>query len=73
MKLCRPLFELLVGYLVGTGTGGYSGTMDDTKRPQLCSKVAQVRGDDWALIIADTMGVIREPGSSFKAKTKTSI
>eukprot|EP00913_Durusdinium_trenchii_P004919 g4566.t1 len=56
----RPLFELLIGYLVGSGTGGYTGTMDDTKRPQLCSKVAQVRGDQWALLTADTMGIIRE-------------
>eukprot|EP00435_Cladocopium_sp_Y103_P011788 s1351_g3.t1 len=56
----RPLFELLIGYLVGTGTGGYTGTMDDTKRPQLCSKVAQIRGNDWGLLIADTLGIIRE-------------
>ncbi|CAJ1351329.1 unnamed protein product [Effrenium voratum] len=56
----RPLFELLIGYLVGSGTGGWTGAVDDTKRPQICSKIAQVRGDDWALLIADTLGVIRE-------------
>eukprot|EP00930_Biecheleria_cincta_P035972 TRINITY_DN246_c0_g1_i1.p1 TRINITY_DN246_c0_g1~~TRINITY_DN246_c0_g1_i1.p1 ORF type:complete len:447 (+),score=109.47 TRINITY_DN246_c0_g1_i1:213-1553(+) len=57
----RPLFELQVGFGAGAGTGGYTGTMDDTKRPQNCSKVAQIRGGkSWGLFVGDTMGVLRE-------------
>eukprot|EP00933_Yihiella_yeosuensis_P037492 TRINITY_DN31448_c0_g1_i2.p1 TRINITY_DN31448_c0_g1~~TRINITY_DN31448_c0_g1_i2.p1 ORF type:complete len:515 (+),score=157.72 TRINITY_DN31448_c0_g1_i2:164-1708(+) len=56
----RPLFELQIGFGVGAGTGGYTGTMDDTKRPLNCGKVAKVRGDSWGFICGDTMGVLRE-------------
>mmetsp|Transcript_61871 Transcript_61871/g.138163 ORF Transcript_61871/g.138163 Transcript_61871/m.138163 type:complete len:448 (+) Transcript_61871:65-1408(+) len=67
----RPLFELRVGYKVGAGAGGWTGTEDDTRRPIVCSKVASVRGDGWSLFVGDTLGVLREYDLRNLSKTKS--
>lgn len=56
----RPLFELQIGFQVGGGSGGYTGTADDMPRPMMCSAVTQVRGKDWSFFCGNTMGVLRE-------------
>lgn len=56
----KPLFEVTVGFGLGAGTGGYTGTMDDDARPINCSSIAKVRGDSWSLFVGDTLGILRE-------------
>lgn len=56
----RPLFEMLIGYTTGQGSGGYTGVADDKPRPVNSSAIAQVRGDAWSLFVGNTTGALRE-------------
>mmetsp|Transcript_85992 Transcript_85992/g.267599 ORF Transcript_85992/g.267599 Transcript_85992/m.267599 type:complete len:490 (-) Transcript_85992:14-1483(-) len=70
----KPLFELVIGYGAGVGTGGYTGTADDTPRPVTCSTLCNTRGgSEWSLFVGNTMGVLREYDLRHLATCKTVV
>mmetsp|Transcript_11822 Transcript_11822/g.26064 ORF Transcript_11822/g.26064 Transcript_11822/m.26064 type:complete len:546 (-) Transcript_11822:225-1862(-) len=67
----RPLFDMIIGYKMGKGTGGYTGSEDVQARPVKCATVHQTKNGQWSYFAGNTLGVLREFSMSKLEKFET--